>query len=296
MRYLVIMNPAAGRGRQGRSPHVVESAFRQRRLSFEFVVTNRAGHAAELIAARGAEFARIVAVGGDGTVHETIQNLDLGRHRFGLIPWGSGNDFAWNHGWPQDLHACLDRIVSGSERRIDVGFWEGESAGETLRGRFHNSVGMGFEADVNAESHRIQKLKGALVYVVALARTLPRYRNYPVRMTWEGGSFEGMTSLLSIANGKRVGGCFLIAPDADPADRLLDLVYAEEMGLARALLLAPRILRGSHLTSPRVHIRISPWVQVESKEGIPVYVDGEFVGHDLRTVTMKVEKEALRTS
>jgi diacylglycerol kinase family enzyme len=264
MRYLVIMNPAAGRGRQGRSPHVVESAFRQRRLSFEFVVTNRAGHAAELIAARGAEFARIVAVGGDGTV--------------------------------QDLHACLDRIVSGSERRIDVGFWEGESAGETLRGRFHNSVGMGFEADVNAESHRIQKLKGALVYVVALARTLPRYRNYPVRMTWEGGSFEGMTSLLSIANGKRVGGCFLIAPDADPADRLLDLVYAEEMGLARALLLAPRILRGSHLTSPRVHIRISPWVQVESKEGIPVYVDGEFVGHDLRTVTMKVEKEALRTS
>jgi diacylglycerol kinase (ATP) len=277
MRYLVIMNPSAGRGRH-RSPESIEIAFSKRGLSCELLLTRHAGHAAELVAEHGRDFETIVVVGGDGTLHEAIQTLDLGRHRLGLIPWGTGNDFAWLHKWPTDLDACLDRITAGDERQIDLGFWEGKTFEGKLEGRFHNSVGFGFEAVVNAESHRVKRVRGALVYVMALARAFPRYTNYRARLEWDG-----------------VGGCFMIAPDADPEDGKLDLVYAEAMNLFSAIQLVPRLLRGTHTRSPRVHVARSERILIQAPNGIPMYVDGEFIGYDLRAVSLRAEERAFRT-
>lgn len=295
MRYLVIMNPSAGRGRRHRSPQAVETAFSDRGLACELLLTRRAGDATGLVAEHGRDFETVVVVGGDGTLHEVIQTLDLERHRLGLVPWGTGNDFAWLHGWPAGLDACLERISTGGERRIDLGFWKGEAQDGELEGRFHNSVGFGFEAVVNAESHRIKAVKGALVYITALARAIPRFKSYPVRLEWDEESYQGDASLLTVTVGKRVGGCFMIAPDADPRDGKLDLVYAEGMTVGGAIRLAPGLFRGTHIRSPRVHVARSGNIRIQAPDGIPMYVDGEFVGYDLRAVTARAEKRVLRT-
>lgn len=296
MRHLVILNPHAGRGRKGRTRAVLEAALAGAGLDPVIRQTEGPGHAAQLAAASHADFDAVIVVGGDGTLHEVLQGLDLSRQRLGLVPWGSGNDFAWLHGWPPDPAACARRIAAGNEQRVDVGIWEAEDAsGDAAGGRFHNSVGLGFEATVNQASHRPTRLRGPMLYVAALARSLPRYRTYPVRIRWPDGVFEGAVTLLAAANGKRVGGCFLMAPDADPADGRLDLVQSDALSLPRALLLLSKLFSGAHVRSPRVRVTRSPEFHIEAPETIPLYVDGEFAGEAFRTISLRMEPGALST-
>ncbi len=290
-----MFNPAAGRGRARRDPQGVSAALTARGLDHEIVLTERPGHALEIVRERGGAFDAVLVVGGDGTLHETIQALDLDRHRIGVIPWGSGNDFAWMTGWPRDLDACLDRVRAARETRVDLGAITATFAdGRTVSRRFHNNVGFGFEALVNAASHGRHTIKGPLLYVVALLKTMPRFRTYAVRVTGESAAFEGRVSMLAAVNGRRVGGAFLLAPAARIDDGTLDIVRADAMSLARMLLLLPGTFGGRHLRSRRVHTGRFAAVRVDAPEGIPIYVDGEFLGPDARVVHLSCLPGALR--
>jgi diacylglycerol kinase (ATP) len=274
-----------------------------RGLDHEIVLTERPGHAAEIVRKRGAVFDAVLVVGGDGTLHETIQALDLARHRLGVIPWGSGNDFAWTTGWPRDLDACLDRVRGARETRVDLGEITATFAdGRAVSCRFHNNVGFGFEALVNAASSGRHAIKGPLLYLVALLKTVPRFRSYRVRVTsaevnpadGAGMAFDGEVSMLAALNGRRVGGAFVLAPDARIDDGKLDLVRADAMSLLRMLLLLPGTFSGRHLGSRRVHTGAFAAARIEAPEGIPVYVDGEFFGPDARVVELRCLPGALR--
>ena len=168
IRPFVILNPQAGRSRRGPDAEAIRQSFQRHGLPVEVAFTAGPGHATAL--ARDAGSDPVVAVGGDGTLHEVIQGLDLARQRLGVIPAGSGNDFAWEHGIPRALDAAVDRIAAGNERKIDLGQWEG--------GRFHNNLGLGFEAEVNRLSHRVRGVRGPALYFVALARAMARLRTY----------------------------------------------------------------------------------------------------------------------
>jgi len=291
MRHLVIVNPRAGRGRGDLSGDRLRRAFEEAGIEARIEETRAPGHATELVAADAGRSPGVVVVGGDGTLHEAIQGLDLEHQRLGILPRGTGNDFAYAHHWPASGPACIARIARGEERRVDLGVWDGD--GRT--GRFHNSVGLGFEALVNEASHRITRLRGPLVYVAALVRTLPRFRAYPVQIRWETGAFTGEVSLLAAANGPRVGGCFHLAPDADPADGLLDLVYTGALTRLRALTLVPGLLPGSRRRSARILTARAPEFTIEAGEPIPVYVDGEFLGASFRSLRIRVTPGGLRT-
>ncbi len=295
MRHLVVMNPAAGRRRRARDPRAVSDAFRARGLEFEIARTGHAGHAGEIVAERGPEFDAVIVAGGDGSLHEVVQTLDLARHRLGLIPSGTGNDFAWMTGWPPDLDRCLDRIAAGEERRVDLASWRVESADGIRAGRYHNNVGLGFEALVNEASHRTTAVKGPLLYVLALLRTLPRFRSYPLRISWEGGVHEGPVALATVQNGRRVGGAFLLAPAARIDDGKLDLVFTGRMSLPRMMALLPRTFRGGHVRSGRVRTAQSPWFEIEAPAGVPVYVDGEFLTRRAGRIRIETLAGQLRT-
>jgi diacylglycerol kinase (ATP) len=288
MSHLVVYNPAAGRGKRRRSPEDVLSALDQHRVSCEVAVTEGPGHAAELIRERSGSPHTLIVVGGDGSLHEAVQALDLEHHRLGVIPWGSGNDFGWMQGWTEDLDACARRIARGEERRIDLGTWRGRYAdGVTTRGRFHNSIGLGFEAVVNHESHRVTAVKGPLLYGVALLRTLRRFRCYPVTLDWGGDAVTTEAALVTIANGRRVGGTFLLAPQAAHDSGRLELVLAERLGWTGMLALLPRTLKGTHVRSKQVRTASIQRLRVDAPEGIPAYVDGEFLG--MRLVELEIE-------
>lgn len=272
MKPFLIVNPRAGRGRHGPGPgplvERLQRAFSAHGLAVDVVLTERQGHAAEL--ARSAAGDLVVAVGGDGTVHEVLQGLDLERQRLGVIPAGSGDDFAWHHGLGGGLEAAVARIAAGCERRVDIGVWEA--------GRFHNNLGFGFEAEVNRLSHRVRMVRGPALYFVALARALATLRRYEVDLAWDGGSFSGRLVTGSLLNGSRVGGAFRLCPAARTDDGRLDLVTVAAMGRLGLLTALGPVLRGREPRDARVARATTTWLSLRAPTPIPVYMDGEYCG------------------
>lgn len=282
---LVVLNRAAHRGRGGRILQRLERALRQHGIEHEIHQTQHPGHAAQLVATQGCEFERIIVCGGDGTLHEALQGLNLQRQRLGLVPCGTGNDFAWMNHIPRGIEAAVERIARQQVRRIDLGTCN--------QVRFHNSVGVGFEAQVNWESHRIRRLRGAAVYAAAVFKTLSQRRVWPTRLTWQGGDWSGDLFLASICVGARVGGAFRMAPKARNDDGLLDLMFTARTSLWNILRLLPRTLNGSHTRSPQVQVAETPWVRLESPQGIPVHLDGEFIDRDATALDIQILPAAL---
>ena len=294
MQCLLIMNPAAGR-RHGRDPAIVVNAFRRHGLDTDLVLTERRGHGAELIRERGHAFDTIVVVGGDGSIHECIQALDLEHHRLALVPWGTGNDFAYALGWPRELDACVKRIAAGVERRVDLGAYEIEHQGGRLNGLFHNSVGFGFEALVNAESQRVQHLKGPAVYVWAFLKALPKYRSYRVDVEYDSMRHSGDVLLFAIGNGRRVGGAFHFFPEASLDDGMLNLLFTDRIPPFRIPAVFSSLMRERHDGSKQFQNARSPSFTVRCAEGIPVYVDGEFLSPSATFARLECLPRVLRT-
>lgn len=275
---LLIVNPRAGRGRHGSGAgplaERLRRAFAVHGLAVDLAWTERSGHATEL--ARAADGDLIVAVGGDGTVHEVLQGLDLERQRLGVIPAGSGDDFAWQHGLsrhpgPGDrLAAAVARVAEGRETRVDIGIWEG--------GRFHNNLGFGFEAEVNRLSHRVRVVRGPALYFVALGRALAALRTYEVDLAWDGGSFAGRLVSGALLNGSRVGGAFRLCPAARTDDGQLDLVTVGAMGRLGLVTALGPVLRGREPRDRRLGRATTERLSLRATEPIPVYADGEYCG------------------
>lgn len=291
LRPFLIVNPRAGRGRHGSGPgplaERLRGAFASHGLAVDLALTERPGHAAELARAHGGDL--VVAVGGDGTVHEVLQGLDLGRQRLGVIPAGSGDDFAWHHGLKGGLkgglEAAVARIAAGRERRVDLGAWAG--------GRFHNNFGFGFEAEVNRLSHRVRFVRGPALYFAALARALAALRTYEVELAWDGGSFAGRLATGALLNGSRVGGAFRLCPAARTDDGRLDLVTVGAMGRLGLLTALGPVLRGREPRDARIARATTGRLSLCAPAPIPVYMDGEYCGEH-SSVDVRVLPGALR--
>lgn len=272
MKPFLIVNPRAGRGRRGPGPaplvERLRRAFAGHGVPIEVALTERRGHATELARQAGGD--PVVAVGGDGTVHEVLQGLALERQRLGVIPAGSGDDFAWHHGLGGGLEAAVARIVAGRERRVDLGTWEA--------GRFHNNLGFGFEAEVNRLSHRVRVVRGPALYFVALARALASLRRYEVDLAWDGGAFSGRLVTGALLNGSRVGGAFRLCPAARTDDGRLDLVTVAAMGRLGILTALGPVLRGAEPRDARIARATTARLSLRATTPVPVYMDGEYCG------------------
>ena len=269
-RHLAVINPISGKNHGRIVGESLSGIWEKRGWLVDVVFTRGIGDAANLVKTRGTDYATIIAGGGDGTVHEVIQGLDLARHRLAVIPIGTGNDFAWLNGWDPDPKACADRMAENRDVRLDLGSFE--------HIRFHNSVGFGFEAAVNHQSHKIRRIKGAIRYVVALLQTLPKARTWQTVLTgdheeWQGAMFSGAFLI-----GKRVGGVFMLCPHADNTDGKLDLMIAERLGPVAFTKTVADLFAGRDLTAKGISTSSSKSYKAEFDREVPVYVDGETVG------------------
>ena len=113
---------------------------------------------------------------------------------------------------------------------------------------------------------------------LGLGRAMVKYPSPRIRMRWAGGEVSDRLLMASIANGRRTGGQFLIAPTSDIADGVFDLVYAGALSRFHVLRLLPKVARGTHLADPSVMLKLTPWVTIEAPAGMPVHVDGEILG------------------
>lgn len=291
LRFRLVVNPTAGRGAGGRlGARIVERLCGGGRgVSLQY--SERPGHFQELAeqAARDRVDALLVA-GGDGTVAETVSGLMAAGQQapaLGIIPVGSGNDFAkvlyrrldWRH-------AC-DRLCNPREMHIDVG--------QCNDRYFVNGLGVGFDAQVAVEANRVQWLRGSGVYLAGLAKVLLRsYYNPEVTLTHDGKEYQRRVSLLAVMNGRCIGGAFRIAPHARPDDGRLELVMADALSRRRVLGFLPSVMRGTHMNAPEVHFQGIDALTLHSETPLPVHGDGEIFYHEARQLDIRLHRGAVR--
>ena len=286
-KYKVIANPTAGRGAGERAIPQIERLLNQYSLDFDIVCTERPWHAAELAReAVIAEYDVIVAVGGDGTANEVINGLmeakQAGRHSsaMGVLSVGRGNDFAHAVGVPYDLELACQALAEDHRRMIDVGRVAG---GLYPQGRyFGNCVGVGFDAIGTIEAAKLPRLGGFLSYFVAVLKTIFLYYKAPLTtIEYDGQTLTQPSLLISIMNGRRLGGGFMMAPDAEPDDGLFDLCIAGQVSRARMFSLIPHFLRGTQATQDSITTKRAARISVTAIEGsLPAQTDGEILCTD----------------
>ena len=263
-----------------------------RTSSSNSVVSENRGHAVDL-AQRAAEAGRdlIVAAGGDGTLNEVVNGVMQARQqgatvRLGVMPIGSGNDFAGALGIPTDLPLAAEILKRGATRRIDIG---------TVNGRyFANNVGIGFEAQVNIEAHKMTWLRGQAMYLMAIFRAIGSFPHPVVQIDRDGQRTENKSILMVTAgNNRRIGGGFLVFPEAVPDDGLLDLCVVDAIPRREILRLLPKLPKGNHVGKSCVEMTRFKHLVVESESPLPVHADGEILWNDAHRVEIEVLPDRL---
>jgi len=221
----------------------------------------------------------IVAAGGDGTLNEVINGVgeDLGAARVGLLPLGTGNDFARTIGVPTDLEAAMEVIRAGETRAIDLV----RVTSDEVRYFVNVSAG-GFSGLVDEKlTPEMKKTWGPLAYLRSAAAALPELRAYRTTL-----AFDNTDSLMLdlynvvVANGRYVAGGTLIAPEASVDDGMLDIILIQKRSAPELALLAAQVALGTHLSSEAIVFRRAAKLTVNSKPGMWFNVDGELVGNE----------------
>jgi diacylglycerol kinase (ATP) len=289
-RIALLVNPAAGRGAGRRLAPQVQERLDQGGVDCSVQFTSAPGEMREMVAAALRDGADCVAVaGGDGSVNEAVNGyVGVAREdqALAVIPLGTGNDFAKMLGVANDWKVACDRIVHGQTRRVDAGRCNGHV--------FANGIGAGFDAQVAIEASGIPWLRGNAVYGLALARTLLLSYSTPhARIVHDGGAIETRITMLAAANGTTYGGAFRIAPGADIADGMLDLMVADGLSRAGIIGFIPHVLRGTHVGRKGVTMVRTRRLVVETDEPLAVHADGEIVDRAAKRLEVEVLASAL---
>jgi diacylglycerol kinase (ATP) len=275
-RVAVLRNPAAGRGRHARTVAAALAALESDGRTVDILdagTVEQAEDACRKAVAGGAD--ALVAVGGDGTVHVGLQAIAGTSVGFGVIPAGTGNDFATAMGLPSDV-AAAGRVVSqalsdGRTRAIDLARIAGPDGYDRW---FCAVLGAGFDALVNERANAMTWPKGRRRYDFAIFRELVALRPRRYRLTLDGETVEQDAVLVAIGNTPTYGGGMKMCPAADPTDGLLDVVIAGPISRLTLLRLQPKVYEGTHVSHPAVVSFRARTVRVEA-DGITAYADGE---------------------
>ncbi|NPV85199.1 MAG: diacylglycerol kinase family lipid kinase [Anaerolineae bacterium] len=293
-RYKVIVNPTAGKGVAGASIPILEQKLNESGMAYELVKTERPWHAAELARqAIRSGFEVAVAVGGDGTVNEIIngivaaQEAGEGNISLGIIPIGTGNDFAYGVGILPGLNSNIATLTNLQKRWVDIGWFSGN---QSINRFFGNGIGVGFDAMVNIVASRMKRLRGFLSYIVAVLRTiLLDYRSPKTEIIYDDQMLAQRCVMISIMNGRRMGGGFHMTPTSLPDDGLLDTCIAGYVDRLSILALLPRFIKGNQKGHPAIQFQQAHAVHVRILEGtLPVHLDGEAMGTDFKEVEVKI--------
>jgi diacylglycerol kinase (ATP) len=289
-RVALLVNPAAGRGAGRRLAPEASERLRQAGVDCELQLTNTPGEMRALVASALRDGVDCIAVaGGDGSVNEAVNGyVGVARddQSFAVVPLGTGNDFAKMLGIGNDWRIACDRIAQGRQKRVDAGRCNGHV--------FANGIGAGFDAQVAIEANQVRWLRGNAVYGVALARTLLlRYSTPNARIIHDGGTIEGGITMLALANGTTYGGAFRIAPGADIADGMLDLMVADRLSRAGIIGFIPHVLRGTHVGRKGVTLVRTRRCVLETDEPLAVHADGEIIDPASKRFEVEVLPRAL---
>jgi len=294
----VILNPIAGRGYGAKVEPELRRLMEAEGLEFDLVHTARPWHAAELAEqAAGEGFETIVAAGGDGTFNEVVNGLmaaseDGATATMGIIPVGSGSDFANTMSVPPDLRKACHRLAHGQVRVVDVGR-------VTLPGQpsryFDNTINVGFGGVVTIEALKIKRLRGIALYLPVVLKVIFLYHKaLSVTIEYDGQKLALPAMMIGIANGPREGGGFYIAPQAQPDDGLFDLCIVHEISRLAMLGLVPHFMKGTHVGREPITMAQARRVTISSPDDLVAHMDGEVLCTDAHRIECEILPRRLR--
>ena len=295
----IILNPMADMGNAWRVARDLRSITEQHG-GVTWSGTVYPGHAIELARQASEEgYDRIIAMGGDGTVHEVMNGImqvaENKRPILGVVPVGSGNDFAHGIATTKQSDIALRRALDGEASTVDLGLMTDESGRKEY---FDNTLGIGFGAIVTIRSHKLPLLRGFLMYLTAVLQTIIIDHN-PIKMQIETDDqkWEQSVIYLVLCNGPREGGGFLIAPEAKIDDGILHYAMITNVSRPMMFRIVPEVMKGTHGRFKQVRMGTCKKFTLSADRPLYIHADGEIFsgpGSNVRKVSFEILPNALK--
>jgi diacylglycerol kinase (ATP) len=276
----IIVNPVAGGGRTKAIWQDIERQIKKLGIDYSFIFTQGVGDATGLARLAVDEgFKKIFVVGGDGTLNEVINGIELNQATVGIIPTGSGNDLSKMLGI-NGIADALTALKYQGRRRIDLG--------RGARRLFVNNLGVGLDACVAATKKKFEIFKGNLGYLFSTLKILRDFQAYQVEITADEYKFCDNVMSVSIGNGQFHGGCFKLTPEAVIDDGLLDVCIIKELNKIKSLFNIPKVIKGTHGSLKEVRFFKAKKIFLYSQRPLFVHLDGEVLPEPVKEVEIEI--------
>lgn len=297
----LILNPMADMGRAWKTANDLRPIAQEFQGDLTWSGTVYPTHAVELArqaAEEGCDL--VIAMGGDGTVHEVMNGLMQvpaeKRPVMGVVPIGSGNDFAYSIGITQkSSYALAHALKAENVQPVDIGLMTDEHG---RREYFDNTLGIGFDAVVTIRSHKLPIVKGFLMYLTAVIQTIVLNHNpASIKVETEAETWDDKLLMFTLCNGPREGGGFMLSPDSKNNDGVMESVAVTKVSRATMFRLVPEFMKGTHMRFKQ--IRMGQFKRITLTSDLPLYIhaDGEIFtsfGSNLKKVSFEIIPQALK--
>ena len=266
----MLVNPTSGKGRGARLVDPIVDRLRAGGLEPEVVIGRDADEAFDRVRERvAAGVDGLVAVGGDGLVNLAVQVVAGTDVPLGVVPAGSGNDFARALGVSlDDPVAAADLVTGGQTRPVDLGRANGRW--------FAGVLGSGFDSMVNERANRMSWPRGRSRYNLAILAELRVFKPIPYVVDVDGEKWETEAMLVAVGNGPSYGGGMRVCPNARLDDGLLDVMVLGPISKPEFLRVFPTVYKGTHVEHRAVSVYQGREVRLTSPD-VTAYADGERV-------------------
>lgn len=271
-KYIFIVNPVAGKGKGIKLISTIQESFTRENIKYSIEVTKYKGHG-EILAKKAVEngYNHIVSVGGDGTIYEVLNGIKGKKVILGILPSGTGNDFARSIGLPKDIKKCIEVLKSANTERVDIG--------KVNNRYFINIASVGIDAEITKETEKYKKyFKGTSAYILGVFKVLTKSTSKKVTLIIDGKKFIRDIELIAIGNGKYYGGGMKINPWAELGDGKLDICLVNKINRIKLATLFPTVFRGKHTKIKDVESFQGSNIKIISKNPILLNADGDIIG------------------
>ena len=283
-----IVNPVSGHGRGAKVAAQVSRILHARGVADEFRYSATPDDPAVLTRAAVDEHCPcVVAIGGDGLVHQVANYVPVGTDTtLGIIPAGTGNDFARGVGIPLDTDSAVGVIVDGIEQRADVG---------QQNDRYFFSIAvMGLAAEVNRRANQFKRFRVNALYTAVTIGSV--FLDRPLRFTiqYDGRTRQCYSWLIAVGNTWSSARGMALVPAARADDGMLDACIVNGMGKLELLYTFPRVFAGRHIYSTGIDTLRGREITISAETPCELFADGEHIG--ALPMTLRAVPQALKVA
>ncbi len=287
-RVCFILNTKAQRGRAGKKIKWLKNEAELRWNHFDIHLTGELGSPPEMTPNDYQKYDIVVACGGDGTLHNAINHALHDNIIVGLIPMGSGNDFAKAIHLPKDLGECLDIIQAKKTQKIDLI----QCSGDVDRWCV-NTLGIGFDGLANSYNTKMKRFVGKLGYHIGALMAAFKFKGSQMEISVDGKTTSGKMLMVTACNGPIEGGSFVVGPDAKIDDGLIDLLTIKPTPLVKLLYYIPRFRNGIPKNLDTAASVKCSQIKIHSETPVSVHGDGERLGSGIQDLEINLHPRVL---